>query len=249
MAEKKGKNTGAGESAGTWVASPESKKKAGSFRLIAILAWVVAIAFEALAILLLVKGEILPTFMVSNLMVWLIVFIVLDLVFVIAGTLLWKKANRLDPASEKDPIRFFVQNQLGVVIAIIAFLPVIVIVFKSKKLDGKQKGIIGVIAIVALLGAAYVGIDFNPASIEKYTEETKQVTDLTGQNIVYWTSKGGSYHLFEDCFHIKGRAAGVGSPGTVADAKSNQNITDLCDDCVKRYKKENPESATIPTVE
>ncbi len=246
MAEKKASKSDT--TAAGWTASPEAKKKAGSFRLVAILSWVVAIAFEALAILLLVKGEVMPKFMGDNLMAWLIVLIVLDLVFVVAGTLLWKKANRLDPASEKDTVRFFVQNQLGVIIAVIAFLPVIVVVFKSKKLDGKQKGIIGAIAIVALLGAAILGVDLDPASIEKYTEETKQVTDLTGQNIVHWTTKGGSYHLFKDCFHIKDREAGTGSPGTVADAKSNQNITDLCDDCVKRYKKENPEAATVPTV-
>lgn len=249
MAEKKTKKSGATESAGTWAATPEAKKKAGTFRLIAIISWVVAIAFETLAILLLVKGEIMPGFMAANLMLWLIVCIVLDLIFVVAGTLLWKKANRLDPASEKESVRFFVQNQLGVIIAVIAFLPVVILIFKSKKLDSKQKGILGAIAIVALLGAAIIGIDFNPASIEKYTEETKQVTDLTGQNIVHWTTKGGSYHLFEDCFHIDGRQAGTGSPGTVADAKSNQNITDLCDDCVKRYKKENPEASTVPTVD
>lgn len=247
MAEKKGKTSTVGKDTATWVASPESKKKAGIFRFIAIVAWIIAIAFEALAIVLLVKDGILPNFMVSNIMLWLIVFLVMDLIFVIAGSLLWKKANHLDPASEKDQIRFFIQNQLGLIIAIIAFLPVIIIIFKSKKLDNKQKKIVGAIAIVALLAAGYVGIDFNPASIEKYAEQTKQVTDLTGQNVVHWTSKGGSYHLFQDCFHIKGRDAGVGSPGTVADAKSNQNITDLCDDCVKRYKKENPEAASVPT--
>lgn len=246
MAEKASRKSGAAEGAGTWVASPESKKKAGTFRLVAILAWVVAIAAEAAAVLLLVKQEIMPAFMVSGLMTWLIVFIVIDLAFVITGSLLWKKANRLDPASEKDAVRFFVQNQLGLIIAIIAFLPLVILIFTNKKLNGKQKGIVGAVAIVALLAAGYFGIDFNPASIEKYAAETKQVTDLTGANIVYWTAGGGSYHLFSDCFHIRGKEPGTGSPGTVADAKSNQNITDLCDDCVKRYKKENPAAAVVP---
>ena len=74
-------------------ASAESKAKAKQFRLFALLAWFIAIAGEVFAILKLIKDET---------MVWLIVAIVVILILSIVGSVLWKKANRLDPASEKQ---------------------------------------------------------------------------------------------------------------------------------------------------
>jgi len=38
---------------------------------------------------------------------------------------------------------FFMQSQLGLVVAIIAFHPLIVFVLTSKKMDANQKGILG----------------------------------------------------------------------------------------------------------
>ncbi len=81
----------------TFVPSAESKSKAKQFRIFAILAWVVAIGLEIFAIILLQKPPVNMT--------WLIVLIVVDLIFAIIGSLLWKKANRFDPASEKDKVR------------------------------------------------------------------------------------------------------------------------------------------------
>ena len=81
-----------------FVASPEAKGQAKQLRLFAILAWVIAIAGEVFAILKLISNETL---------VWLIVTIVVILGLSILGSVLWKKANRLDPASEKDKARFF----------------------------------------------------------------------------------------------------------------------------------------------
>lgn len=37
---------------------------------------------------------------------WLIVALVSILILSIVGSVLWKKANRLDPASEKDKVKF-----------------------------------------------------------------------------------------------------------------------------------------------
>ena len=101
-------------------------------------------------------------------MPWLIALIVADLIFAVIGNLLWKKANRFDPASEKEPFKFFVQNQLGAIIAVIAFLPLVILIFTNKDLKGKQKGLVGAIAVVALLIAGFTGIDFNPPSQEQY---------------------------------------------------------------------------------
>lgn len=58
--------------------------------------------------------------------------IVGDGITAIIGSLLWKQANRLDPASEKDKFRFFVQNQLGLLITIVAFFPLVLLILTDK---------------------------------------------------------------------------------------------------------------------
>lgn len=213
-----------------FVPTPESKSKARTFRIFAVVSWVVAIAFEVLAIILLRKPPVSTTS--------LIVLIAVDLVFAIVGSLLWKKANRLDPASEKDKVRFFVQNQLGVIIAIIAFLPLVILVFTNKDLNAKQRGLVGALALAALLVAGVLGVDFNPPSQEQYAEQTARVESLTGKNAVFWTKSGKSYHLYSDCSYINTARTSEIFQGTVAQARGLKNITDLCDLCARRAEKE-----------
>jgi hypothetical protein len=213
-----------------FVASDQNRAKSRNLRLFAIISWVVAIGFEIGAIFLLQRPPVNTT--------WLIVLIVVDLIFAVAGILLWKKANRLNPASEKNKIRFFIQNQLGVIISIIAFLPLIILIFTSKDLKGKQKGLVGAIAVIALLIAGFLGIDFNPPSIEKYTAEAEHVESLMGANAVFWTKYGTRYHLYSDCTHINTDRTEEIFSGTVAQAKKLKNITQLCRTCEARAKKE-----------
>ncbi len=214
-----------------FVASDENKGKAKTFRIIAFISWLVAIGFEIWAIFVLRK----PPVSTAS----LIVPIIGALIFAVIGSLLWKKANRLDPASEKDRVKFFIQNQLGLIISIIAFLPLILLIFTSKNLDKKQKGIVGSIAIVALVIAGLTGIDFNPPSQEKYAPETEQVKSLTGGvDHVYWTKWGKSYHLYSDCSFINTDRTEEIFEGTVAQAKELKHITDLCDFCARRAEKE-----------
>jgi hypothetical protein len=215
-----------------FVASDENKGKAKSLRLFAIISWIVAIGLEVGAILLLRKPPVNMT--------WLIVLIVADLIFAVVGSLLWKKSNKLDPASEKETVKFFIQNQLGAIIAVIAFLPLVILIFTNKDMKGKQKGIVGAIAVVALLIASAVGIDFNPPSVEKYTEQTAQVEALQkdGMNHVFWTKSGKSYHLYSDCSYINTDRTVEIFEGTVAKARELKDITDLCDRCENRATKE-----------
>lgn len=227
---------GGGESSSTstktFVATDESKDKAKKLRIIAIISWIIAIGLEVVAILMLQQVPINMT--------WLIVLIVADLIFAVIGSILWKKSNRLDPASEKDKFKFFVQNQLGLIIAIIAFLPLVVLIFTNKNMSGKQKGIIGSIAAVALVIAGITGTDFNPPSIEQYTEQTEEVKNLNnGVNNVYWTKSGKSYHLYQDCSYINTNRTNEIFEGTVANARELKNITDLCDRCENKAKKQN----------
>jgi len=214
-----------------FVVTDESRAKAKTFRILAIISWLVAIGFEIFAILLLRKAPVNTTY--------LIILIVADLIFAVIGSLLWKKSNRLDPASEKDKTKFFIQNQLGLIISIIAFLPLVILIFTNKNLSGKQKGIVGSIAVVALLIAGVLGIDFNPPSQEQYIEQTQQVESLNdGVNLVYWTKSGTSYHLYQDCSYINTDRTDEIFEGTVAQARELKNITDLCDRCQNRAEKE-----------
>ena len=214
----------------TFTASKESKGKATQFRIFAIISWIIAIGSEVWAILLLRKPPVNTTY--------LIVMIAVIFVFAIIGSLLWKKANRFDPASEKEKIKFFIQNQLGLIITIIAFLPLIILIFTNKDMKGKQKGLVGVIAVIALVVAGFIGIDFNPPSIEQYTQETARVEELMGKNLVYWTDFGTKYHTYSDCYHINTKKTDEIFEGTVAKARELEKITELCLTCEKKAAKE-----------
>ena len=210
----------------TFVASPEAKAKAKQFRIFAFLAWIAAMAGQVYAIFNLISNEM---------MMWLIGAIVVILALAITGSTLWKKANRLDPASEKEPTRFFIQNQLGAIMGVLAFLPLAVMILTNKDLDGKTKGIAGSIAVIAMLAAGITGADFDPPSIEKYTEEINQQTqDLAELNVadnVFWTTAGNKYHIYDDCYHIRDRSK---TSGTVKASWEQKGISELCKTCKKK---------------
>ncbi len=203
------------EAAEDWKPTPEAKGKATGFRVIAAILWGLAIGAEAFAIFYVLKQN--PV----NLILLIILLVVIG-ALAVGGSLLWKRANRLDPARRSDKVRFFVQNQLGAIITVIAFLPLIILIFTNKNMDGKQKGIAGAIAIVLLLVAGYFGLSLNPPSVEQYTAETQTVVELTGQNLVYWTKSGEVYHLCEDAsaVNLDSQDNTIYS-GTVADAHAD----------------------------
>jgi uncharacterized membrane protein len=149
-----------------WKASQGQEAAAKRLRIYAALAWIVAIGTEVAGIVMLRQGR----FDQGNLGL-LIGLLVVIAVFAIAGSLMWKKANKHDPASKADAARFFFQNQLGAIITIIAFLPLIVLIFMDKDMDPKNKKIAGGIGVVLAAAATLIGIDFSPPSVEQYTED------------------------------------------------------------------------------
>ena len=104
-------------------------------------------------------------------LVLLIGLLVVIAAFAIAGSVMWKKANRHDPASRADGFRFFFQNQLGAIITLIAFLPLIALILMDKDMDPKNKKIAGGIGVVLALLATVIGVDFKPPSVEQYTQD------------------------------------------------------------------------------
>ena len=200
------------------------KSKASGFRVAAVILWLVAIGFEVLAILFNNGTLYTELFGIKDPFVWTIIAIVLDLICVIIGAQLWKKSNDIDPASEKNKVKFFLWNNMGVIAAIIALAPLIVIFLKDKKLDAKKKKILVIIAAVALGIAMLTGIDWNPASQEDLEAAQSEIGDGT----VYWTAFGKSYHLDPDC-HTLSRSSTIYS-GTIEEAFA-ANRNDPCDFC------------------
>jgi len=161
-----------------WRATQGQKGAASRLRIFAAIAWVVAIGTEIAGIIMLRQHK----FDHGN-MALLIGLLVVIAVFAIAGSLMWKAANKHDPASKADTARFFFQNQLGAIITIIAFLPLIALIFLDKDMDPKNKKIAGGVGVVLALIATAVGIDFKPPSTEQYTQDmNKCATEIkTGQ--------------------------------------------------------------------
>jgi hypothetical protein len=155
-----------------WRATQGQKSAATRLRLFAAIAWAVAIAAEIAGVIMLRQHK----FDHGNLAL-LIGLLVVIAVFAIAGNLMWKAANKHDPATKADGFRFFVQNQLGAIITVIAFLPLLVLIFMDKDMDPKNKKIAGGVGVVLALIAAVIGIDFKPPSTEQYTQGMNQCAE------------------------------------------------------------------------
>jgi hypothetical protein len=149
-----------------WRATHGQKSAATRLRLFAALSWIVAIGAEVAGIVLLRQHK----FDHGNLPL-LIGLLVVIAIFAIAGSLMWKAANKHDPASKSEPVKFFVQNQLGAIITVLAFLPLIVLIFMDKDMDPKNKKIAGGIGAVLAVAATLIGVDFKPPSVEQYTQD------------------------------------------------------------------------------
>lgn len=184
------------------IVTAENRKKAVKFRWIAVVLWLLAVGFEVLTILVVNKTIYIP----GNILTYIIIGLVADLALVVAGSLLWKKSNRIDPASEKNKIKFFLWNNMGLIAALICFVPVIVLIFKEKDLDPKVKKIASIIAIVVALIACAFSIDWNPTSAEDLAQAQSDADAYTVDGNVYWTQFGKCYHLDEDCQTLQNSA-------------------------------------------
>lgn len=200
---------------------PPIKKSATGKRIAAVILWVLALAAEVGAILMLNGRWYIPE---DQKMYWLIGALVIDLILVIIGSQLWKKSNRLDPASKQSSVKFFLWNNMGFIAAVVCFLPVVILLLANKDLDAKTKKIVTVVAVIALILASVFSIDFNPVSAEELAEAQQTV----GNGSVYWTQFGKSYHLDPNC-HTLMRSSKV-YQGTIEEA-FEANRTDPCDFC------------------
>lgn len=223
MAEKKEKKIT--QSTATPVAKPaEPVGNSVGLRVGAIIAWVFAIGFEVVAILML-KGTINLSFMSP--LVQMIVALVLDLACAVTGSLLWKKANHINPASKKNKVKFWLWNNLGLIITVLAFLPFIILTLTDKNADKKTKTIAVAAAAVALIIGGLFGYEWNPVSLE---EKNAVVEALAGKE-VYWSPSGKVFHTSPDCSHFTHTEELTSGTAEQAIAEGR---TRLCKTCQKR---------------
>ena len=233
MAEKKTKKYVSADSGTQTDAPVKSGKKmkeaapvgnAKGLRVGAVVLWVLALVMEVLA-LLVVLGKINLRFMPT--LYQLIAFLVLDLVFVIVGAQLWKKANRIDPVSEANKLKFWLWNNMGVIACVVAFVPVIILLLSNKNLDKKTKTIATVVAIIALLIGGVCSYDFNPVS----EEQQEAAINALGDEHVFWAPFGKVYHTHDDCQALN--QSDALTYGTVKQAIA-ANRTRLCYFCAEK---------------
>ena len=203
----------------------ERKGNALPFRIGAIVLWVLGIACEVVAILTANGTLFLPG---PSQMTWLIIWIVADLVLVVIGSQLWKHANHISPASKENRLAYWAQTDLGIIIAVIAFAPIILLMLSNKNLDKKTKQVCSVVAGIALVAAVGSGIDYHPTTQEDLDQAEAGAAVLSDDGLCYWTPFGKVYHFNPDCQYIKNSSTIYS--GTVQDAIDAKRV-EGCSGC------------------
>ena len=193
------------------------------YRIGAFALWAVALVLEFVAIFILF-GKITWSFLPQLYLI--IIALVLDLACVIIGAQLWKKANHIKPASEKNKFLFWLWNNMGVIACAVAFIPFVILALTNKEADKKTKTIATVVAVIALLIGGVASYDFNPVS-----EEQQQAAIEAINTNVYWSPFGKVYHTHVDCSALN--QSETLTEGNVEEAIA-ANRTRLCSFCAKK---------------
>ena len=214
------------------------KSSAKTKRILAVVFWVLAIACEVLAVLVFI-GKIDLKFISQ--MAQLITFLVIDFILVVVGAQFWKQANHMDPVSEQNKVKFWLWNNMGVIVCCFAFIPFLIyVLFIDKNADPKMKKVAAIVAAVALVLGIGISYDWNPVS-----EEGKAQAESTlGDTSVYWTQFGSVYHLDTECQHLN-RSSEL-FEGDVATA-IEKGKTRLCKTCAKNFNIEIADNGAILT--
>jgi hypothetical protein len=224
-------------------ATGDRKGRARPLRIAAAVLWLLAILAEVAAILMLNKTIYIPE---GGMTTWLLVALAVDLVLVIIASQCWKKANHMDPASKVNKLKFWLWNNLGVIISVIAFLPILILLLNNKDLDAKSKRLVSIVAAVALALGVTTSYDWNPASQEAMADAEEQAATISdGQ--VYWTTFGRRYHLYgqEDNLCSSLTRSSTLFVGTAQEA-FEAGRTSACQFCLAKAEEE---GVAVPGVE
>lgn len=180
---------------------PERREKAIGKRIAAVVFWLLGIACEVVVVLLLNQtiypgeGYIMG---LSKQLFFMLLALLADLILVIIGSQFWKRANDVDPASEENKLKFWLWNQMGLIVSCIAFFPIIILLLRNKNLDEKTRKIATAAAAIALLITGLASYDWNPISAEQRSQMEVQYQGTT----VYYTTFGKKYHIDPNCSTI-----------------------------------------------
>jgi len=216
---------------GKTVKPAEKNENAAGLRVGAVILWILALCSEVVAILVFKEKLEIPVPFTP--VVKLIAFLALDLIFLIIGSQLWKKANHKDPIKKKNnEFKWWLWNNMGVIVAAIAFIPFIVLTLSDKKADPKLKKIASIAAAIMLAIGALASYDWNPASAEQVHEAESVLEDYD----IYWTSGGQRYHLDENCSSLSHSTEVY--KGTVNEAVESYGKDFLCKFCMHNHEGE-----------
>ena len=207
--------------------APNAGGQSGSalpLRLAAVVLWIFAIAFEVLALCVMTEKIVIPFLVKFSPLVQGIVLLIVDFIAVVAGAQLWKKANRIAPASEANALKFWLWNNMGVIACAAAFVPFIALLLLNKDTDKRTKAVGIAAAAILLIIGGLASYDFDPVSAESYAQ-------AAGGTSVYWTAHGKRFHTHEDCPALS-RTEEL-TAGTVQEAIDAGRET-MCKICEKR---------------
>ena len=228
MAERKKKTYVAADTNVQSSTKPPKEAKpvgnAGGYRIGAVLCWIAALALEVGALMVFL-GKLDLRFIGQ--IAQLIGFLVLDLILVVLGAQLWKKANHIDPVSEKNQVKFWLWNNMGLIVCAVCFVPFAILVLLNKDADKKTKTIATVAAVICLLIGGVASYDWNPVSVE----QKEAAVDVLGGETVYWSTFGKVYHTHDDCSHLN--QSEQLTYGTVEQAIAANRVR-LCKTCANR---------------
>jgi hypothetical protein len=162
----------------------KQRTDAGRKRIIAFIFWALAIIAEIIAIWTFNNFSVLWPSLAA---------IAADAVLCITAALFWKQANDMDPPKGK-----FLKNQLGVIMCLIAFLPIGYVLLKgSKDMPKSAKKVISVVAALAFVLTMGMSIDYNPTTQDDLTQAEQMALEYGGT--AYWAKYSKSYHFDPDC--------------------------------------------------
>ena len=212
MADKKQHSFKAADPSATPAETPVIKTEAApvgnatGLRVGAFICWIAALGLEVLAYLMF-TGTV-------------------NLKFMPTIAQLWKKSNRIKPASKANKVKFWLWNNMGFIAAVVAFLPFLILVILNKDADKRTKIIAIAVAAVFLIIGGAASYDYDPVSLE---DQQAAMQAIEGE--VYWTQFGKVYHTHDDCQALN-RTDEL-TYGTVEQAIA-ANRTRLCSFCAKR---------------
>lgn len=204
--------------------TPERKKRSTGLRIGAVALWVLAIISEVITLFMLNRSEMTLT----------IVFLVLDAIFCVVGSLLWKKSNRISPCMSENKLVAFLWNQMGLIVCLIAFIPFgLFLLLKSDQLTPKMKKTLAIVASVLFVGATGASVDWNPVTVEDVQQAQAAAEQSGTDGTVYWTRFGKVYHLDEGCQAFSNSEELIA--GSVEEAfEANKHA--LCKFCEAKYE-------------